>query len=158
MRYLWPTALQLMAFAVALAEVMVPSFGVLLVVCLGIAGYSWYVILTSLPHGAALGFGIADIVLIPFFIKYAFAYLGKSSASHGSSLGSGDGLAEVDLELQRHVGETVMVEATLRPTGRIRIGDDTFEAQTGGDWAEKGARVKIISVSGSRFYVEKFPG
>ncbi len=158
MRFLWPIALQLMAFGVALAELMLPSFGVLLVLCLGIAGYSWYVILAQLPHAAATWFGIADAVLIPVFMRYAFAYLGRSAISHGTTLETGSGQGAAERELQRHVGVTVPVEATLRPTGRIRIGDDIFEAQTGGDWVEKGARVKIVSVIGSRFQVEKIPG
>ena len=155
MKLLWPIALQLMAFAVALAEVMVPSFGVLLVLCLGIAGFSWYVILTQLPHAAAIGFGVADALLIPVFIKYAFAYLGRSAVSHGSSLGSGSGREAADQALQRHLGVIAVVDATLRPTGRIRIGEDAFEAQTGGDWVEKGAQVRVVSIRGTRFHVEK---
>jgi hypothetical protein len=30
-----------------------------------------------------------------------------------------------------------------------------FEAQTGGDWVDRGASVKVVSVSGSRYLVEK---
>jgi membrane-bound serine protease (ClpP class) len=154
-KLLWPIALQIMAFGVALAEVIVPSFGILLVVCIGLAGYSWYVILNQLPHSAAYCFGIADLITVPLFIKFAFAYLGRSAISHGTDLGTGSGQDALDKDLQRHVGVTALVDATLRPTGRIRIGDDTFEAQTGGDWVEKGQRVKVVSVSGSRFHVEK---
>ena len=155
MKLLWPIALQAMAFGVAFAEVVVPSFGILLILCLGLAGYSWYIILTRLGGSAALWFGIADVILVPLFIRYAFRYLGNSGISHGSDLGKGDGLEAVDQALQRHVGVTALVDATLRPTGRIRIGDDVFEAQTGGDFIAKGDPVKIISVSGSRFHVEK---
>ena len=155
MKLLWPIALQLMAFGLAFAEVIVPSFGVLLVLCLAVAGYAWFVILTRLPQSAAIGFGIADLILVPLFIKFSLSYLGRSGMSHRSNLGAGSGLDAVDKDLQRHVGVTVLVDATLRPTGRIRIGDDTFEAQTGGEFVEKGAYVKIVSVSGSRFHVEK---
>ena len=155
MKLLWPIALQAMAFGVAFAEVLVPSFGILLVLCIGLAGYSWYVILTQLPSSAALWFGIADMILVPFFIKYAFRYLGRSKISHQSNLGQGSGLEPLDRELQRHVGTAAYVDSDLRPTGRIRIGDEVFEAQTGGDYVEKGASVRIVSVSGSRFQVEK---
>jgi membrane-bound serine protease (ClpP class) len=155
MKLLLPIALQAMAFGVAFAEVVVPSFGILLVLCLGLAGYSWYIILTQLPFSAAAAFGGADVILIPFFIKYAFKYLGNSPISHSSDLGTGSGLDAVDLALQRHVGVTALVDATLRPTGRIRIGEEFFEAQTGGDFVEKGASVRIVSVNGSRFLVEK---
>jgi membrane-bound ClpP family serine protease len=155
MKIIWPLALQAMAFGVAFAEVIVPSFGILLVVCLGLAAYSWFIIITRLPFSAAVWFGAADLVLVPVFIKYAFKYLAGSKISHHSDLGKGDGLEAVDGALQRHVGATAVVDATLRPTGRIRIGDDVFEAQTGGDFIERGASVKILSVSGSRFHVEK---
>lgn len=155
MKLLWPIALQAMAFGVAFAEVLVPSFGILLALCIGLAGYSWYVILTQLPSSAAIWFGIADMILVPFFIKYAFRYLGRSKISHQSNLGQGSGLESLDLELRRHVGSAAQVESDLRPTGRIRIGEDVFEAQTGGDYAPKGATVRIVSVSGSRFQVEK---
>ncbi|MDB5106042.1 MAG: hypothetical protein JWP91_3731 [Fibrobacteres bacterium] len=155
MKLLWPIALQAMAFGVAFAEVVVPSFGILLVLCLGLAGYSWYIILTRLPFPAAIWFGIADMILVPLFIKYAFKYLGTSKISHRTDLGQGSGLEAMDKDLGRFVGSTAEVDAVLRPTGRIRIGDDVFEAQTGGDYIEKGAPVKIVSVNGSRFQVEK---
>lgn len=155
MNLIWPIALQAMAFGVAFAEVIVPSFGILFALCIGLAGYSWYIILNQLPSSAAIWFGVADMILVPVFIKYSFRYLGRSRISHQSNLGHGSGLESLDKELQRHVGASAYVDSDLRPTGRIRIGDDVFEAQTGGDYVEKGASVRIVSVSGSRFHVEK---
>ena len=135
--------------------IVVPSFGILLILCLGTAGYSWFVILNHLPHAAVFGFGIADLITVPIFAKFSLAYLRRSSMSHTTDVGKGSGLDAIDKDLQRHVGVTVAVDATLRPTGRIRIGDDTFEAQTGGEFVEKGAYVRIVSVNGGRFQVEK---
>jgi membrane-bound ClpP family serine protease len=155
MKLLWPIVLQALAFAIAMAEVIVPSFGILALICAALAGYSWYIILTRLGHHAAIGFGIADVLLIPVGIKLAFNFLGRSSISHRTDLGSGSGLESVDSELQRHVGVTALVDAPLRPTGKIRIGDEVYEAQTSGDWAERGSQVKVVSVIGSRFQVEK---
>ena len=155
MRYAWPILLQILAFGVAFAEILLPSFGLLLILCLGLGAYSWYCIITQLPHGAAIGFGIADLILIPVAIKAGFAYLGRSSVSHGSNLGTGSGLESTDRELAHHVGRTAVVAAPLRPTGKIRIGSDVFEAQTSGDFADRGAQVKILEVAGSRFLVEK---
>jgi membrane-bound ClpP family serine protease len=64
-------------------------------------------------------------------------------------------LEEVDRELGRHVGATALADTPLRPTGRIRIGEETYEAQSAGEWVERGAQVKILAVAGSRFQVEK---
>lgn len=154
MKYLWPAILQALAFGVAMAEVVVPSFGILAVVSAGLLAWSWFMI-TELPRAAALWFGLADLILIPIGIKFAFKYLGRSPASHTTDLGAGSGLESLDQELTRHVGRVVGVEAALRPTGKIRIGDELYEAQTAGEFVDRGAQVKVVSVSGSRFQVEK---
>ena len=155
MNYFWPALLQLLAFAVGIAEVIVVSFGFLAALCAALAIYSWYFIVTRLPHGAMWGFGAADLLLLPVAIKIAFSLMQKSSISHGSSLGVGSGLESVDQKLHAFVGQVATVEAALRPTGKIRFDADLIEAQTSGDFVEKGAQVKVLSVAGSRFQVEK---
>lgn len=155
MTYLWPIVLQVLAFVVAMAEVIVPSFGVLTFLCAALVAYSWYFILTRLGHSAAIGFGIADIIMIPIGIKLALHFLKNSPLSHQSNLGTGSGLEAMDASLQHHVGETALVDAPLRPTGKIRIGEEVYEAQTTGDFVDRGTPVKVVSVIGSRFQVEK---
>lgn len=155
MRLWLPLLLQALAFGVAFAEIMLPSFGLLALLCAGLFGWSWYLLIGHFGKAVYIGFGAADLVLIPIFIRFAFAYLGRSPISHQTSLGHGSGLEKLDQELQRHVGVTAVVDAPLRPSGRIRIGDDTFEAHTSGDFVDRGVPVKVISVAGSRFTVEK---
>lgn len=154
MNYVWPAILQALAFGVAMAEVVVPSFGLLALISAGLLAWSWFMI-TELPRMAAIWFGLADIILIPIGIRFAFKYLGKSPASHTSDLGAGSGLESLDRDLSKHVGSVVSVDAALRPTGKIRIGDEVFEAQTAGEFVDRGNQVKVVSVAGSRFQVEK---
>ncbi len=155
MSYLWPIALQILAFCVAMAEVALPSFGILAILCAALAIYSWQYIVTHLPHTAVLAFGVADLLLIPIGVKLAVTLLGKSPMSHRTDLGSGSGLESVDKALQRFVGREAKVDAPLRPTGKIKIDEEVFEAQAQGEWVERGTVVKVVSVSGSRFMVEK---
>lgn len=154
MKYLWPAILQALCFGVALAEVVVPSFGILAVVSAGLLVWSW-ILIAELPRAAALVFGAADLVLIPVGIKIAFSYLGRSPASHTTDLGAGSGLESLDRQLEVHVGSVVPVEAALRPTGKIRIGEELYEAHTAGEFVDKGSQVKVVAVNGSRFLVEK---
>ncbi len=154
MKVLFPAILQALAFGVAMAEVVVPSFGVLALLSAGLLAWSWFHIV-DLGGSWPLWFGLADLILIPIGIKVGFSYLGKSPASHKTHLGTGSGLEALDQSLQRHVGATALVESDLRPTGKIRVGDEVFEAQTPGEWVERGASVRIVSVAGSRFQVEK---
>lgn len=155
MKILWPLALQIMTFAIAFAEVIVPSFGVLAILAAILGGYSWYLILTQLPPAAAFWFGAGDLLLLPFFIRFAFKYLGRSPIAHRSDLGTGSGLEGVDKAMERNLGAIALVDAPLRPTGRIRVGEEMFEAQTTGEYVDRGASVRIVSVSGSRYQVEK---
>lgn len=154
MKYLWPAVLQVLFFAVAMAEVVVPSFGILALIAAGLLVWSW-ILIAELPRMAAIWFGIADIILFPIAIKFAFKYLGRSPASHTTDLGTGSGLEGLDRDLSRHIGTVATVDAPLRPTGRIKLGDEVFEAQTTGDFVDRGASVKVVSVAGSRFQVEK---
>ena len=155
MKYFWPILLQALAFGVGFAEIMVISFGLLAALCVALSAYSWYYIVNNLPHGAAIAFGVADVILVPVAIKFGFNLMGRSPISHGSSLGSGSGFETRDAELQKHVGATAQVEAPLRPVGKIRIGSDVFEAQTSGEFVERGVTVKISGIRGSGFLVEK---
>jgi len=150
-----PLALQALSFAVGFAEVLLPSFGLLALLCAGLFIWSWALLIAHFGRGLLLGVGLADLVLIPILIRFAFKYLGRSAISHRTDVGKGSGLEEVDRELGRHVGASAVADTPLRPTGRIRIGEETFEAHTAGDWVERGATVKVMSVAGSRFQVEK---
>jgi membrane-bound ClpP family serine protease len=150
-----PLVLQALSFAVGFAEVILPSFGLLSLVCAGLFIWSWSMLIGNFGRGMWLGVGLADLVLIPVCIRLAFAYLGRSAISHRTDVGHGSGLEEVDRELGRHVGAMALADTPLRPTGRIRIGGETYEAQSAGEWVERGAQVKILGVAGSRFQVEK---
>jgi len=150
-----PLALQALAFAVGFAEVLLPSFGLLALLCASLFVWSWVLLVQHFGRGMLLGIGLVDLVLIPVCIRLGFKYLGRSSISHRTDVGHGSGLEEADSGLRRHVGVTALADTPLRPTGRIRIGDETFEAQTSGDWVERGAPVKVLAVTGGRFHVEK---
>lgn len=156
MIYAWPLALQALAFAVLFAEVLIPSFGALGVLALGLGAWSWYFILAELPSGAKLAFAVADIILVPVAIRFAFRYLGKSPVSHRSDLGTGSGLEDMGRALTVHVGRVVVAETSLRPAGKVRFDDDVFEAHTAGEFVEKGGQVRLVAVRGSEFLVEKF--
>ncbi len=155
MSYAWPIVLQLLAFAVVFAEVLIPSFGLLALIAFALGAWSWYYIVTELPQGAIIGFAIADMILIPVVIRYGFAYLGKSPVSHQARLEIGSGLEEKSVALSRLVGSTGVTESFLRPSGKVRIEGDLYEAQTTGDFVEKGAEVRVVAVRGSGFIVER---
>jgi membrane-bound ClpP family serine protease len=155
MMYLWPISLQALAFAVLFAEVLIPSFGVLSVVALGLGLWSWTVIVGTLPSGGVLAFALADLILVPLAAWQVFRYLGRSPVSHRTTVGTGSGLEESSRILEGQLGRFVTAETPLRPAGKIRLDGEIFEAQTAGEFVEKGGEVRLLAVRGAGFIVEK---
>jgi membrane-bound ClpP family serine protease len=155
MIYLWPLALQALAFAVLFAEVLIPSLGVLSLIALGLGIWSWVFIVSELPPLGITLFAIADAILIPVAIRYGFRFLGRSPVSHRSDVGVGSGLEDQTRVLEKHIGETAITESPLRPSGKVRVGDAVHEAHTAGEYVENGASVRLIAVRGAEFLVEK---
>jgi membrane-bound serine protease (ClpP class) len=159
MNYVWPVVLQALAFAVLFAEILIPSFGMLSLVALGLGVWSWAFIVAELPRTAVIAFAAADAVLVPLAVRYAFRYLGRSPVSHRTDVGVGSGLEEVSRSLEERVGGEAVAETSLGPAGKIRQGGEIFEAHTAGEFVEKGSAVRIVAVRGSELLVDKIqPG
>jgi membrane-bound ClpP family serine protease len=155
MTYAWPIVLQIFAFAVLFAEVLIPSFGILTVIALGLGLWSWYFIVTELPTAGVTAFAIADAILIPLAVRFGFRYLGRSPVSHRTDVGTGSGLDDTIRALERHVGREAVADTALRPSGKIRIDGETYEAQAAGEFVDKGAALRIVALRGAEFLVEK---
>jgi membrane-bound ClpP family serine protease len=155
MNSILPLVLQVFAFAVLLAEVLIPSFGVLTLVAAGLGIWSWYLIVTGLPAAGITAFAIADAILIPLAVRYGFRMLGRSPVSHRTHVGTGSGLDDVSHALSALVGGEALTDTALRPAGKIRVGEDLYEARTAGEFVDKGAPVRIAALRGAEFLVEK---
>ncbi|MCF7947851.1 MAG: nodulation protein NfeD [Spirochaetia bacterium] len=53
------------------------------------------------------------------------------------------------------VGDTGTVLTTLRPAGKIEVGDETYSVVTDGRWIEAGAKVSVVAIRGNRIVVEE---
>jgi len=155
MNVVWPVALQILAFAVLFAEVLIPSFGVLTLVAVGLGIWSWYFVVTGFSAAGIVAFAVADVILVPLAVRQMFRYLGRSPVSHVSDVGAGSGLEETARALEVHLGATAEAETALRPAGKVRVGEEIFEARTAGDFVEKGSPVRLVALRGAEYLVEK---
>lgn len=151
----WAFALQILAFLVLFAEVMIPSFGILTVVALGLGAWSWYFIASGLPAAGIAAFAVADAVLVPLAAWYGLRRLGRSPVAHLTNVGAGDGLEASTLTLRSLVGREAVAETALRPSGKIRIDGDVHDARSEGEFVDRGAAVRIVSLRGAEFLIEK---
>lgn len=53
------------------------------------------------------------------------------------------------------VGQTGTAETPLRPSGRVAIHGEPYDAMTRGEFYEAGTPVKVIAVSSRQLVVEK---
>src|SRR6056297_1148412 len=53
------------------------------------------------------------------------------------------------------IGDTGTVFTTLRPAGKIAVGDETYSVVTDGRWIEPNAKVSVVAIRGNRIVVEE---
>ncbi len=155
MSILIPILCQAGAFFVGLAEVLLPSMGILTIVAVGLFGYSWYFILTALPAGTFLYFVLGDILLIPIFIKVSLSIIRNSPLSLKNQLKKGDGIHSNDPETNKLFNEYGIVETPLRPTGKALFGSRLIEVVSENEFIDKGKTVRVTNISGNKITVEE---
>jgi len=156
MKALWiPIILQLGAFLVGMAEILIPSMGILSLIAVGLLGYSWYYIIQDLPQIGVWAFLLIDIISIPIFLKFGFSFLNNSSFTLKQTLKQGTGL-EKAMEAQPNlVGKSGIVESQLTPTGKATIDGHILEVSSDSEVIEKGTVVTVIEIVGNKIIVKK---
>jgi len=153
MKILIPIFLQILAFGTGIAEAILPSFGLLMVVSLALFGASWWWIITYLNQTALVIFAVANAIAIPFAIQWAIKLMKKSSLSLQEALPSGASMDSEAVALQNLVGLEGVTESFLRPSGKVRVESRLLDAVSTGDFLEKGVAVLIKAVNGSELVV-----
>ena len=75
---LLPIILQLVGVVVIIAEVILPSFGILTIVALGVFGYSLFMVFQDISKAAGFALLAADLVLIPVLVILGLKLLARS--------------------------------------------------------------------------------
>ncbi len=87
--------------------------------------------------------------ITPSFSRFSKLVLrGEQDASLGFVAGG-------DVSRLPKPGTKAVVLATLRPAGKIQVGGDIFDAQSEGEFIEKGEEVVVQHVDGPRIFVER---
>ena len=157
MRSEWivPLIFQFAGLLVIVAEVMLPSGGILTIIALGLLGYSIYLVFTGISFDAGVMIVIADLILLPIIAIIGFKMLAKSPLSLQSSLQRSAGVVSYDEKLSELVGKEGVAVTNLRPSGTVKIDNVRVDVVSRGDYIEKGETVRVLKVEGSRVVVGK---
>ncbi len=154
----WPIVLQAAAVLVILAEIFIPSGGLLGIIAAGLIGYSLYLVFTGVSQVAGILFVVNDIILLPVLVMVGLKLIARSPATLKKTLSAVGGVSSQSPEMADYLhmeGETL---TDLRPSGIARINGKRVDVATRGEYIEKNTPVYVAAVTGNQIIVrEKSP-
>ncbi len=150
-----PILLQAAGMAVLVAEILLPSGGVLTIIAVGLLGYSLYQVFATISIVAGMAFVAADIVILPIVGIVGMKLLARSPLALRSSLSKTDGVVSYDEKLADYLGKQGVALTDMRPAGTAKIEGERVDVVTRGDYIEKGDAVEVSRVEGGRVVVKK---
>jgi membrane-bound serine protease (ClpP class) len=148
-------ALFAVAIAFVVAEVFVPSGGLLSLLGIGSLVASLFVAFTQFP-GHFWWILILEIAV--FFVLVVPAVLiGIRRLSLKKELRAEDGYTSAVEGLDEYVGQEAKALTPLRPAGTVKIGNKRIDAITQGSFIPAGATVKVLEAAANRLVVGALP-
>lgn len=149
--------LQLLAAVVLIAEVIIPSGGLLGMLAAGLIGYSLYSVFTEVSANTGYLFIVVDVVTLPVIILFGLKMLARSPAALKTELSSESGVTSQSMELGTFLGKTGTAVSDLRPSGVAEIDNQRVDVVSRGEYINKGAKVVVTAVTGNQIIVEETP-
>ena len=145
--------LQLVAVVIIIAEVVIPSGGLLGALAAGLIGYSLYSVFHNLS--AEIGYLMlgADVVVLPLVILLGLKLLARSPATLNTELSSSAGVTSQRPELEGYVGKRGTALSDLRPSGIAMIEGKRVDVVSRGAYIDKNSDVVVCAVTGNQVIV-----
>lgn len=150
-----PVFLQLIGILVIIAEIILPSGGILSILATGLFGYSLYLVFTQLSVSAGMAFIIADLILIPVLVYLGIKFMAKSPVTLRKKLSKEDGVTAQSPDQNDYLGSVGLAISDLRPSGVATIADERLDVVTQGEYIEKQTEIIVIEVRGNQIIVKQ---
>ena len=152
---LFPLILQLVGVVVVIAEIILPSGGILSIVALGVFGYSLFVVFSEISKTVGFAFVVADLVLIPFLVILGLKLLARSPVTLRKTLSREKGVSSQPFDLGSYIDTQGTAVTDLRPAGKAIINGKRVDVVTRGEYFEKDATIIVTAVTGNQIIVRK---
>lgn len=152
--YLIPALLQVIGIMVIIAEIFIPSLGVLAVIALALLSYSLYIVFTSISTTAGIVFTGLDIIIVPLIVVLGIKILAKSPLALKRELSKHNGVVSQKEKLETYINMKGTAVTDLRPAGMAQINSQRVDVVTDGDYIEADTPVIVTGVAGNRIVVE----
>jgi membrane-bound ClpP family serine protease len=147
--------LQLVGVVVIIAEIILPSGGILSIVALSVFGYSLYIAFSEISKTVGFAFVAADLVLIPVLVIVGLKLLARSPVTLRKTLSREEGVSSQSSELESYVGTQGNAVTDLRPAGIAVIYGKRVDVVTRGEYLEKDSEIIVTAVTGNQIIVRK---
>ena len=152
---LLPIILQLAGVVVIIAEIILPSGGILSIVALGVFGYSLFFVFNEISKTVGFAFVAADLILIPVLVIVGLKLLARSPVTLRKTLSREEGVSSQPSELGGYIDMEGTAVTDLRPAGTAVINGKRVDVVTRGEYLEKDVAILVIAVTGNQIIVRK---
>ena len=150
-----PIILQLVGVVVIIAEIILPSGGILSIVALSVFGYSLFIVFNEISMTIGFSFVAADLILIPVLVIVGLKLLARSPVTLRKTLSRKEGVSSQSSELESYVGTQGNAVTDLRPAGIAVINSKRVDVVTRGEYLEKDSAIIVTAVTGNQIIVRK---
>lgn len=150
-----PLVLQITGVIVIIAEIIIPSGGILSIIAAFLFGYSLYSVFSQLSVFTGLLFLAADLLIIPVLVINGLKLLAGSPATLRRRLSRDEGVTSQPVELEKLVGKDGIAITNLRPSGKAQIAGKKLDVVSRGEYIEKDSEISVHTVSGNQIVVVK---
>jgi membrane-bound ClpP family serine protease len=147
--------LQLVGILVIIAEIIIPSGGILAILAVGVFGYSLYIVFTQVSATTGMLFVMADLVIIPVLVYFGIKVIAKSPVTLRTRLSKKDGVTSQDPVQNALLGMEGRAVTDLRPSGVAMIDQQRIDVVTRGEYLDKQTEIIVTAVRGNRIVVKQ---
>ncbi|MFO8085952.1 MAG: NfeD family protein [Desulfobacterales bacterium] len=156
MNPLIPVILQLAGVGIIIAEIIIPSGGILSILAVGVFAYSLYLVFTNISIAAGAVLLIVDLVTIPVLIIIGIKFLARSSfVTLRQTLSREQGVTSQSEDMDQYKGVEGLALTDLRPAGMALLNDRRTDVVTRGEYLDKGTPVVVIKITGNQIVVKR---
>ncbi len=153
--FLVPVVLQALGVLVLIAEIVLPSAGILTIIAASLIGYSLYLVFTGISNFAGMMFILADLFILPAAVFAGFKLMALLPVTLKTSLSRAAGYSSQPEALAGWLGKTGEAITDLRPAGTARIDGKRVDVVSRGEYINKGSLIRVTAVEGNRVVVRE---
>jgi membrane-bound ClpP family serine protease len=153
-QYILPVVLQITGVIIIIAEIILPSGGILSILAICVLAFSLFKAFAISTNIGMLFLG-ADIVIVPALVLIGLKLIAKSPVTLRKTLSKEDGVMSQRKEMDQLLNASGITITDLRPAGSIKINNKRIDAVTQGEYINKNTPVCVIEVTGNQIIVKE---